>query len=99
MAVRMRFPVPITTPEVAPVVEAATTEHRREPGCEADNEPLRQIEGLEKDFLGGFKRFAERGEDLDARLAWFHGLFQPVSRNGGKLGCRLPVMKRMFDGL
>ena len=88
MAVRMRFPVPITTPEVAPVVEAAAIEHGREPGREADDKPLRQVERLEEDFLGGFKRFAERGEDFDVRLAWFHGVFQPVSKGRGKPGCR-----------
>ena len=88
LAVGMRFPIPIAIPEAAPVVEAAAAEHGCEPGREANHEPLRQIEGLEEDFLGGFKRFAERGEDFDARLAWFHGLFQPVSKGGGKPGCR-----------
>ena len=89
----MRFPVPIAVPEAAPVVEVAAAEHGREPGREADHEPLLQVERLEEDFLGGFKRFAERGEDFDVRLAWFHGLFQPVSKGGGKPGCRRKVVE------
>ena len=52
---------------------------------EADDQPLHQVERLEEDFFGGFKGFAERGEDFDARLARVHGKFQSGSRAGGKL--------------
>jgi hypothetical protein len=86
------FPVPVAVPEAAPIVEAAAAEHGCEPGREADDEPLRQVEGLEEDFPGGFKRFAEGGEDFDARLTWFHAVFQPVSQGGGKHGSRREVM-------
>src|SRR5262249_36384327 len=80
VAVHMRFPIPTAIPEAAPVVETAAAKHGGEPGGEADDEPFLQVEGLEENFLGSFKRFAERGEDFDARLVGFHALFQSISK-------------------
>ena len=64
-----RMPIPISLTERTPITVTASAEEGRQPGRETDHKPLREIKGLEEDFLGSFKRFAERGEDFDAALS------------------------------
>ena len=70
---RFPMPVPILLAPAAIVIEAAAAaEEGGEPGGETDHEPLRQIEGLEENFLRQFKCLAEGSEDFDARFVRVH---------------------------
>src|SRR5262249_34711229 len=81
-----RSPVYIPVFWAVAVIEASSGEEGREPGSEANDQPLRRVKRSKENLLCELKSLTKRGEDFDSRWIRFHKEFETVFGRGRKLG-------------